>query len=329
MIKDSAIQWTGVTYNPWQGCVKKTIEIEGAIQLREECRHCYMYRDKKRYGQRPEIVVRSAPATFNKPLKVQREVYQGLRPNFSDRLVFTCSWSDWNNPEADEWRPEAWDVIRRCPDLIFQILTKLPERMPDHLPPFWDEIKERCWVGVTAGYQAAADAMREPLRAIDAPHRFVSYEPALGLVDWTGWEGIIDWLICGGESGGTEARPMHPEWARRARDWARANGIAYHLKQWGEWIPTIEIADLTGQGWERGWKVRLEWQAAIKDKEWGCFDLDGMYLEGQTTWNGRQNAERDNYEVTVYRVGKHAAGRTLDGQTWDEFPAVNNPALAG
>ncbi len=223
MAENSAISWTQDTWNWIQGCTKKTIDIDGKIELRKECEHCYMYREKKRYGQKPQIVVRSSEATFNKPLKWQREAEQGLRPTLASRLIFTCSWSDWNNPEADIWRPEAWEIVRRCPDLIFQILTKLPQRMPDHLPSYWDEIKERCWVGVSAGYQEAADEMIKYLKLIDAPHRFVSYEPSLGLVDWSEYVGVIDWLISGGESDGGQspyARPSHIEWFRRARDWA-------------------------------------------------------------------------------------------------------------
>ena len=283
VIKNSAIEWTAVTWNSWQGCVKKTIEINGQVQLREECRHCYMYRDKQRYGQKPQIVVRSAPPTFNKPLKVQKEVEQGKRPNIQDRLVFTCSWSDWNNPEADEWRPEAWDIIRQCPDLIFQILTKLPQRMPDHLPLFWDEIKNRCWVGVTAGYQEAADEMREYLRVIDAPHRFVSYEPSLGPVNWDGWQDIVDWLIAGGESG-PEARPTHPNWLRQARSWSVSNGVAFYFKQWGEFVGGL------GQH-ENGATATIDKNA----HEWG----DGYISR---------------------RVGKHTAGRLLDGVEWNQFP---------
>jgi len=42
-------------------------------------------------------------------------------------LVFTCSWSDWFHADADAWRDEAWDIIRRTPHLTYQILTKRPE----------------------------------------------------------------------------------------------------------------------------------------------------------------------------------------------------------
>lgn len=292
MIKDSNIEWTGPTWNWLQGCVKKTIQIGGQTKLREECRNCYMYREKRRYGKRPEIVVRSAPATFNKPLKLQKEVEQGLRPNFQDRLVFACSWSDWNNPEGDAWRPEAWEIVRQCPDLIFQILTKLPQRMNDHLPPFWDEIKDRCWVGVSCGYQEAAEQMIPELLKIPATIRFLSCEPLLGPLCLThpadGWLAEftdeemrsnspikppqIHWVIAGGESG-PGARPMHPEWVRSLRDQCQKAGVAFFFKQWGQHLPVFN---------------------------------------SYTT--------PDGYDFA--KVGKAAAGRLLDGREWSEFPAV-------
>lgn len=315
MIKDSNIEWTGPTWNWLQGCVKKTIEIEGRVKLREECRNCYMYRDKRRYGKRPEVVVRSAPATFNKPLKLQKEVEQGLRPNFQDRLVFACSWSDWNNPEGDLWRPEAWDIVRQCPDLIFQILTKLPQRMNDHLPPFWDEIKDRCWVGVSCGYQEAAEQMIPELLKIPATTRFLSCEPLLGplclthpadnwLAEYTDGEmrsnspirpPQIHWVIAGGESG-PGARPCHPNWVRSLRDQCQASGVAFFMKQWGEWDPENKRTSTRQPG---GWLAE-----------------DGHFVEGLS-----QMKSGVSYQ-SVSKVGKQAAGRMLDGREYSEFPVV-------
>lgn len=316
-VKNSAIEWTGPSWNPWQGCVKKTIEIDGAIKLREECRNCYMYRDKKRYGQKPQIVVRSKPPTFNKPLNVQREVKEGKRTNLQDRLVFTCSWSDWFNPEADEWRPEAWGIVRRCPGLIFQVLTKLPQRALDHLPPFWDEIKGRIWIGASCGYQPAYDEMLPELLKIDAAVRFLSMEPLLGPVDlqWCDWCGRfgrhdceggyrwaktidqdqvgIDWVIGGGESG-PGARATDLEWARSIRDQCAEAGIPFFWKQWGEYAPESQVDESLHPTHKEGLGVLMESGAV-------------MTFDGQTM---------------NWRVGKKAAGRLLDGREWNEMPKV-------
>ena len=174
-IDKSAIQWTGPTWNPWQGCRK----------VSAGCANCYMFTEKKRYGQNPDVVVRSTPATFNKPLKWQKEMERGLRTG-QDRLVFTCSWSDWFIQEADACRPEAWEIVRRCPGLIFQILTKRTE---------WINAMPRGVLGGDQGLLLARLTRRHPMRDRDGgPNSlrlwipavlFLSLEPLLGPIDLT------------------------------------------------------------------------------------------------------------------------------------------------
>ncbi len=47
MSERTGIEWTDKTWNPWHGCT----------QVSPGCAHCYMYREKHRYGQKPEIIV--------------------------------------------------------------------------------------------------------------------------------------------------------------------------------------------------------------------------------------------------------------------------------
>ncbi len=59
----------------------------------------------------------------------------------------------------------------------------------------------------------------------------------------------LDWIVLGGESG-TDARPMHPEWARQIRDQCEAAGVPFFFKQWGEWLPCIAMPPKA-----RGWRI--------------------------------------------------------------------------
>lgn len=274
------IEWTDYSWNPWQGCHK----------VSPGCDNCYMHRDKKRFGQDPNIVVRSSPKTFSLPDRLP-----------AGSKIFPCSWSDFFIEEADQWRDEAWDIIRRNPDKIFQIPTKRLERIPGCLPPDWGNGWPHVWLGASVENQKMADLRIPLLLKIRAAVRFVSIEPMLGPVDLdipcetgngstfglgTALAGI-DWVICGGESG-PNARPMHPDWVRSLRDQCIEVGTAFWFKQWGEWAPFTQ----------------LEWVDDSSEIE---------HLRGP-------DAVLGDDPCPVYRVGKKAAGCLLDGREWKQFP---------
>ncbi len=218
MGKTTGITWTdthnpdgsvtpGATWNPWRGCHKVSVG----------CKNCFMYREQTRYGHDPSIVVRAAPKTFASPLKWK-----------ASRRVFTCSWSDFFVEEADAWRDEAWDIIRKTPHLTYQILTKRAERLAelnDKLP--WSP---HIWQGATVehpDYSRRIDLLRETSAHI----KFLSLEPLLAPMPRLKLRGI-NWVIVGGESG-PGARPMPAHWATEIRDQGRQAGVAFYFKQWG------------------------------------------------------------------------------------------------
>ena len=302
----TGIEWTDASVNFWQGCHK----------VSQGCANCYMFTDKKRYGQDPRVVARCGDATFYAALKWKEP-----------KKIFTCSWSDFFIQEADEWRPDAWDVIRRTPQHTWQILTKRPERIADHLPPDWGNGWPHVWLGTSVEDQKAADERIPHLMSIPAKVRFLSCEPLLGPVDisqllrhfnisLTGERDketgglkavvseaapLIHWVIAGGESG-PNARPMHPDWARSLRDQCAAAGVAFHFKQWGEWLPQLDNSDAYALA-NYVDKAAVPLIHPVRD--------DGFF----TFPDG----------VVMNRVGKKNAGRLLDGRTWDEFPGVPQP----
>lgn len=212
MAKDSKIEWTDHTWNPWQGCKKVSLG----------CKYCYMYRDKKRYGQDPTIVIKSSPTTFNKPLTWK-----------DPAKVFACSWSDFFIDEADEWRNEAWSIIKQTPHLIYQILTKRPENIKNRLPEDWGYGWPNVWLGVSVENNDYIWRIDE-LYQIPAIIRFVSYEPALGPLNIASKmeDGMVDWLISGGESGPT-ARPSNPSWFGQIQADCNYYSVPYFHKQNG------------------------------------------------------------------------------------------------
>lgn len=210
MGKNSGIEWTDNTWNPWQGCLK----------VSPGCKQCYMYRDKKRYGQDPMVVVRSKPRTFRNPLRWK-----------DPAKVFTCSWSDFFIEQADNWINDAWDIIRQTPHLTYQILTKRPENIKDRLPDDWGDGWDNVWLGVSV--ESTEYIYRIVfLEDIPAKTKFVSYEPALEYVDFTAYSPTLDWVISGGESG-YNPRLAKLEWFKQVRDDCVKNGVAFFHKQHG------------------------------------------------------------------------------------------------
>lgn len=211
-MQSSKIEWTNDTWNPWQGCKK----------ISYGCVNCYMYRNKKRYGQNPGIIIRSAPATFNAPLT-----------KLKGPLIFVCSWSDFFIEAADPWRDDAWDIMRSTPHLTYQILTKRPGLIADRLPKDWGDGWPNVWLGVSIEKQDYIYRLNQ-LTRIPAALRFVSYEPALGSIYIANFlqELSIDWVISGGESG-PDYRPSHAEWFTRVREQCDDWGVPYFHKQNG------------------------------------------------------------------------------------------------
>lgn len=211
-----------------------------------ECAHCYIGRVLRRQGREPwGQLYRST--TWGNPNKWEAEA----AANRVCFRIFTNSLSDFFHARADEWRPDAWDVIRRTPHLVYLVLTKRPELIPKRLPSDWGDGWENVWLGVSAGCKSTLNKMDSLRRIPVHPKavRFLSAEPLLediaGSIDLSGFA----WMIVGGESGpGPEylwnpkadwreefeqngRREMRLEWARRLRTLCKNSDLPFFFKQ--------------------------------------------------------------------------------------------------
>lgn len=121
----------------------------------------------------------------------------------------------------------------------------------------------------------------------------------------------LDWVIVGGESG-PHARPMHPAWARQLRYECTTSGVAFLFKQWGEWAPAYDSPRQCFT-WPDGAYEEVA-APAVRNPISGLLEHrpDQTDIPTRPGW------------VHLGRVGKRAAGRELDGRTWDEYPAVSH-----
>lgn len=114
-------------------------------------------------------------------------------------------------------------------------------------------------------------------------------------------ERAIDLIIVGGESG-KGARPIHPDWVRQIRDACAQNGVTFHFKQWGEYLPVFD-RDVE----DPDWRDCARWQHERPKGKW-------HNLAGGTGFHGDR-------VVYVDRVGVRKAGHLLDGREHREMPA--------
>ncbi len=225
------ISWCDATVNFWQGCRK----------VSPGCKFCYMFRDKEtRFGQDGNNIAKVSDKTVNKTLKALTQPSK----------IFTCSWSDFFIEEADEWRDDAWKIIRDNPQHQWQILTKRPENISLRLPADWGYGYENVWLGVSIEDDARKHRLKEldDLKLKKSKFKtFVSAEPLLGEIDFLN-DGMItsasfenlDWLIIGGESGNENGkykyRPCEAGWIESLIKQANEAGVPVWMKQYGTWL---------------------------------------------------------------------------------------------
>lgn len=202
--------------------------------------------------------------------------------------------------------PEFWDIANAAAEAhVMERVDPLDRRSNDARATLDDYFPENpppgIWLGVSVEDQPRADERREDFRNTPAAVHFVSYEPALGPVDWSGW-GFVDQIISGGESG-PKARPAHPDWFRRTRDWCAANGVAYFHKQNGEWAHAVSKPSET--------PGRYAMMAR---------DPHGWTYENAVMLDHYPRQFTQFGSIVLEKVGKKAAGRLLDGHEHNGMP---------
>ncbi|RQS03215.1 phage Gp37/Gp68 family protein [Burkholderia sp. Bp9002] len=282
MGKDSRIEWTHHTFNPWWGCVK----------VSAACDHCYAETWAKRLGESvwgPETPRRFfSDSHWKEPLKWNREA----AAENTRRRVFCASMADVfeNRPDLVGERLRLLELIAQTPNLDWLLLTKRIHLVRKQLPKGY-EFPRNVWLGTTVENQASARKRIKYLLEFTSPAvRFLSCEPLLGPLDLSdylvrGENGMrVDWVIAGGESG-PGSRPMDPVWPANLQKQCTKARVPFHFKQWGHWAPVDQVTDVMTK------------HTAVKV------------------------LRQDGSEVSVAAIGKSKAGRTLAGKHWDQFPA--------
>jgi protein gp37 len=255
----TGISWCNHTFNPWIGCTK----------ISDGCKFCYACRDNEKYkwtdGWGKDVPRhRTSKTNWEKPLLwAKNAVRDGVR-----RHVFCASLADvFDDEVTQEWREDLWKVIEETliinathnitdTGLEWLILTKRPKNISSMLPVSWIEKSPKgIRIGVTVENQDYMERIEDLFDAWNGAN-FVSYEPAIGILDLKGWlykNGLwehgqqrVDWVICGCESQG---RPMDINWARFIRDQCGTVGVPFFLKQMVIDDKLVKMPLLDGKIW--------------------------------------------------------------------------------
>lgn len=207
------------TWNPWHGCHK----------LSEGCRNCYVYRMDARYDKDASVVTQNE-ASFFLPIAKKRN---GEYKYPSGTLFYTCFSSDFFVEEADEWREDCWEMMRKRSDCQFFLITKRIDRFALCKPDDWGEGYENVTIAVTTENQPMADYRLPIYLALPMTRRVIVCEPLLETIDLAPYlSADIAEVTVGGESG-ERARPCHYEWVTSLREQCVAAGVAFHFHQTG------------------------------------------------------------------------------------------------
>ncbi|GMU22515.1 MAG: hypothetical protein AMXMBFR13_26010 [Phycisphaerae bacterium] len=234
MAQSSSIEWTEATWNPVVGCRK----------VSSGCANCYAERMAKRLAAMAEadeaagrnpgkkaayLHVINRRGRWNGEVYLDHSAVEAPLSWTTPRVIFVNSMSDLFHEDVPQDFVQAiFDVMNRCPQHTFQVLTKRPERARDMSSRLrWST---NIWMGTSIENAVVTDRVRHLVRT-HAKTKFLSVEPLLGPIPRLPLTGV-DWVIVGGESG-PGARPMDLGWVRQIRDRCVARDVHFFFKQWG------------------------------------------------------------------------------------------------
>ena len=208
-----------MNWEPWTGC----------YQISDGCTYCYFYGPySKRHGQNTI----EKTEEFEKPLQKNAKGEYKIQ---SGKIVATCFASDFFLPEADEWRAEAWAMIKARPDLDFLILTKRIDRFLVSLPSDWGDGYDNLNIGCTVENQTLADYRLPLFLSYPIKRRFVACAPLLSAIDLSPYLHGIEHVSVGGETS-RDARECDYDWVLAIREQCLKAGSTFWFKNTGSFF---------------------------------------------------------------------------------------------
>ena len=209
---------TSSIWNPWHGCHK----------LSAGCQHCYIYRIDGKHGKDSSVVTKTQK--FDLPIQRKRNQEYKIP---SGNMVYTCFSSDFLVEDADEWRPEAWAMMRERSDLHFLFITKRIDRLQACMPKDWGDGYDNVTICCTMENQDRVDYRLPIYKAAPIKHKIIICEPLLSDIHFSPALGSwVKEVVTGGESG-WDARICNYDWILNIRKQCIDANIGFVFRQTG------------------------------------------------------------------------------------------------
>ena len=210
-----------MAWEPWTGCYK----------VSDGCTYCYYYGQySKRHGQntitKTEEFYKPIETVYMPRKKITKYKMEG------GKTIPTCFTTDFFLPEADEWRGEAWKIMKQRQDLNFFFITKRIDRFLVALPEDWEDGYDNVTIGCTVENQEIADYRLPLFLTYPIKHRFVECSPILSAINLSPYLHNIEGVSVSGESG-REARECDYHWILELQKQCKDANIAFSFRSTG------------------------------------------------------------------------------------------------
>ena len=205
-----------MNWEPWTGC----------YAISEGCANCYFYGpNAKRFGQNTV----QKTDKFDWPIRTNEKGEYRIK---GGKILATCFATDFFLPEADEWRTEAWVMIKERTDIDFLILTKRIDGFLVSLPDDWGDGYDNVNIGCTVENQKQADYRLPLFLSYPIKRRFIACSPLLEQVDISPYLEGVTHVTASGETG-RDARICDYEWVLNIHRQCEKAGLTFWFKNTG------------------------------------------------------------------------------------------------
>lgn len=259
---------------------------------------------------------RTSKANWRKPLQWNANHAAFFAEHGRRQRVFCASLADvFDNAVDPAWRIDLQDLIELTPHLNWLLLTKRIGNAMHMLKSHdWCAGRDNVWLGATVVNQEEGDRDIPKLLATPARVKFLSLEPLLGPVD------VSEYLTpsfpyC---HGFVQGEHMEQDYCGRCAGYKSDPIHRFGMRDSIDWVI------VGGESGPAARPMHPQWARSLRDQCASArvpflFKQNGEWLSvSEVAGAGVHHQFEDG--STIRRVGKRAAGRTLDGRTHDEFP---------